>query len=259
MAMLEVKNLKKSFGDFEVLKGVDFTLEKGEILSIIGASGGGKTTLLRILNFLETADEGEIYIDGERVFSIDEQTKKPIFAPDCQLSMGLVFQQFNLFPQYSVKGNLTLAPRARAKSFPDFKQKKREIFAEIDERADVMLEMVGLTEKANAYPYQLSGGQSQRVAIARAMMLSPKILCFDEPTSALDPELTGEVLRVIRSLKSSDRTMIIVTHELDFAASVSDKIIYMSEGVIEEMGTPAEVFDSPKSEKTKKFLEKKNV
>ena len=259
MPILEVKNLKKSFGNFEVLKGVDFSLEKGEILSIIGSSGGGKTTLLRILNFLETADEGEIYIDGNRTFSINEETKKPEIATDAQLSMGLVFQQFNLFPQYSVKGNLTLAPRTRAKSLPDFKQRKKEIFAEIDKRADEMLEVVGLSEKADAYPYQLSGGQSQRVAIARAMMLSPKILCFDEPTSALDPELTGEVLKVIKSLKSHDRTMIIVTHELDFARSVSDKVIFMAEGVIEEMGTPEEVFNFPKSEKTQKFLEKKSI
>ena len=259
MPMLEVKNLRKRFGDFEVLRGVDFTLEKGEILTIIGSSGGGKTTLLRILNFLEVADEGEIYIDGERAFSINEETGKADIATDAQLSMGLVFQQFNLFPQYNVKGNLTLAPRTRAKYLQDFKQNKKEIFAKIDERADEMLEIVGLTEKAEAYPYQLSGGQSQRVAIARAMMLSPKILCFDEPTSALDPELTGEVLKVIKSLKSADRTMIIVTHELDFARSVSDKVIFMADGVIEEFGTPDEVFGNPKSEKTQKFLDKKSI
>ena len=259
MSMLEVKNLKKHFGDTEVLKGVTFSLEKGEILSVIGSSGGGKTTLLRILNFLEIADEGDIYIDGERTFYIDEETKKPKLSTDAQVSMGLVFQQFNLFPQYSVKANLTLAPRTRAKSLPDFKEKKKEIFAEIDRYADEMLKIVGLSEKADAYPYQLSGGQSQRVAIARAMMLSPKILCFDEPTSALDPELTGEVLKVIKSLKSSERTMIIVTHELEFARNVSDKVIFMADGVIEEMGTPDEVFGSPKSEKTKKFLEKKTI
>ncbi len=254
MSFLEVKNLTKKFGDTEVLKGVDFTLERGEVLSIIGSSGGGKTTLLRILNFLETADSGEICIEGERVFGISEETGKPEIPKDAQLSMGLVFQQFNLFPQYSVMENLTLAPKVRAKTLPDFKKRKKEIFAKIDERALETLANVGLSDKKDSYPYQLSGGQQQRVAIARAWMLSPKILCFDEPTSALDPELTGEVLRVIRDLKGADRTMIIVTHELSFARNVSDKIIFISDGVIEEAGTPAEVFDAPKSEKTKSFL-----
>ncbi len=254
MSFLEVKGLRKSFGDTEVLKGVDFTLERGEVLSIIGSSGGGKTTLLRILNFLEGADSGEISIDGELVFSIDEKTGKPIMPKDAQLSMGLVFQQFNLFPQYTVLENLTLAPRTRARSLPDFKRNKREIYQKIDERAYQTLANVGLSEKADSYPYQLSGGQQQRVAIARAWMLSPKILCFDEPTSALDPELTGEVLRVIRELKGKDRTMIIVTHELSFAKNVSDKVIFISDGVIEEMGTPEQVFDLPKSEKTRAFL-----
>ncbi len=254
MSFLAVKNLKKSFGDTEVLKGVDFTLERGEVLSIIGSSGGGKTTLLRILNFLEIADEGEIYIDGERVFGINSETGKPEIPTDAQLSMGLVFQQFNLFPQYTVLGNLTLAPRLRAKARPDFKASKREIYSEIDAKAKEILASVGLSEKANSYPFQLSGGQQQRVAIARAWMLSPKILCFDEPTSALDPELTGEVLRVIKELKGVDRTMIIVTHELSFAKNVSDKVIFMADGVIEEMGTPEEVFENPKSDKTKSFL-----
>ncbi len=254
MQLLEVKNLKKSFGDTEVLKGVGFELARGEILTVIGSSGGGKTTLLRILNFLEMADEGEIYIDGECVFSVQDDGKK-VVNKEAQLSMGLVFQQFNLFPQYSVKDNLTLAPRTRAKSLPNFKTDKKAIFEEIDKRAYDMLQQVGLLEKADAYPYQLSGGQQQRVAIARAMMLSPKILCFDEPTSSLDPELTGEVLKVIKSLKNTDRTMIIVTHELSFAKSISDKVIFMADGVIEEMGTPYDVFENPKSEKTKKFLD----
>ena len=253
MPVLEVKNIKKSFGQTEVLKGIDFTLEKGEVLSIIGSSGGGKTTLLRCLNFLEVAGEGEIVVDGERVFYIDDNGK-PYTPNNGGEYMGLVFQQFNLFPQYSVIGNLTLAPRLAAKKRPDFKEHKKQIFADIDKQAEDILAATGLSEKRDFYPCQLSGGQQQRVAIARALMMSPKILCFDEPTSALDPELTGEVLKVIRELKSSDRTMIIVTHELAFAESVSDKVMFLADGKIEEFGTPDEVFGNPKSEKTKSFL-----
>ena len=256
MAILEVKNLKKSFGELEVLKGVSFSLEKGEILSVIGSSGGGKTTLLRILNSLESATEGVVTIDGETVFSSEGEESVP---ETDGLRMGLVFQGFNLFPQYTVKENLTLAPFTRAKKKPDYKTNKKQIIERINAKADEILESVGLTEKKDSYPYQLSGGQQQRVAIARALMLSPKILCFDEPTSALDPELTGEVLKVIRSLKNRDRTMIIVTHELSFAESVSDKVIFMADGAIEEIGTPEEVFYSPKSEKMKRFLEGTNV
>ena len=248
MSMLEVKDLRKSFGNTPVLKGIDLTLEKGEVLSIIGASGGGKTTLLRCLNFLEKADSGEILVDGKRVFYA-EKGKKPSISPDAQRSFGLVFQQFNLFPQYNVMDNLTLAPRLQAK------KGKRTAGEDVRAKATEMLATVGLSEKANAYPWQLSGGQQQRVAIARALMLSPDILCFDEPTSALDPELTGEVLRVIRSLKSDDRTMIIVTHEMEFAKSVSDKVIFIADGVIEEQGTPEEVFEHPKSEKMIRMLE----
>ncbi len=254
MAFLEVKNLRKSFGELEVLRGVDFTLERGEILSVIGSSGGGKTTLLRILNSLEIASEGEIYIDGERAFSRMAGQNPEVNEAD-GLRMGLVFQGFNLFPQYSVLGNLTLAPITRAKRSPDFKKNKREITERINAKAREVLESVGLTAKADAYPYQLSGGQQQRVAIARALMMEPKILCFDEPTSALDPELTGEVLKVIRSLKDRDRTMIIVTHEIDFARSVSDKVIFMADGQIVEMGTAEQVLCDSKNEKTKKFLE----
>ncbi len=254
MAFLEVRNIKKSFGSSEVLKGVSFTLEKGEVLSIIGSSGGGKTTLLRCLNFLETPDEGEIYVDGERVFSVDGGV--PTVAPEAQKKMGLVFQQFNLFPQYSVMGNLTLAPRLieRAKDKKRYSKMKKEINAELEKKATEILRVTGLLDKASAYPCYLSGGQQQRVAIARALMLSPSVLCFDEPTSALDPELTGEVLRVIKELKNNDRSMIVVTHELEFAKAVSDKVIYIDSGVIEEMGTPDEVFSSCASEKTQAFL-----
>ena len=245
--MLEVKNLRKRFGQNEVLKGVSLTLKKGEVLSIIGSSGGGKTTLLRCLNFLETANSGEIVVNGKTVYRA-EDGEKPELTPEAQASFGLVFQQFNLFPQYSVIDNLCLAPKLKAK------REKQDRNEEIEAKARELLETVGLSEKANAYPCELSGGQQQRVAIARALMLSPEILCFDEPTSALDPELTGEVLRVIRSLKDSERTMIIVTHEMEFAKGVSDKVIFISDGVIEEEGTPEEVFVNPKSEKTKAFL-----
>ena len=251
MNILEVKDLRKRFGDNEVLKGIDLSLKKGEVLSIIGSSGGGKTTLLRCLNFLEKANSGEIAVGGKTVYSAKDG-EKPFIAPEAQLSFGLVFQQFNLFPQYSVIENLMLAPKLRSR------RKDRSAFSgtpeEIRARADILLETVGLTEKATSYPCQLSGGQQQRVAIARALMLAPEILCFDEPTSALDPELTGEVLRVIRSLKSSDRTMIIVTHEMEFARMVSDRVIFIADGMIEEEGTPEEVFGNPKSEKMKAFL-----
>lgn len=248
MSILEVKNLRKSFGDNEVLKGIDLELERGEVLAIIGASGGGKTTLLRCLNFLERADSGEIVVNGKTVYSA-APGQKPVISPEAQLSFGLVFQQFNLFPQYSVMENLTLAPTLRAKR-GGYSATQDEIRA----KATQLLATVGLGEKANAYPCQLSGGQQQRVAIARALMLSPDILCFDEPTSALDPELTGEVLRVIRSLKNSDRTMIIVTHEMDFARNVADRVIFVADGIIEEQGAPDEVLLNPKSEKIKSFL-----
>ena len=248
MKILEIKNLRKQFGDTEVLKGIDLSLQKGEVLSIIGSSGGGKTTLLRCMNFLERANCGEIIVNGKTVYSAREG-EKPEISPEAQLSFGLVFQQFNLFPQYSVIENLMLAPKLRAKGKSD-----GETVDEIRARAESLLLRVGLEEKANDYPCQLSGGQQQRVAIARALMLAPEILCFDEPTSSLDPELTGEVLRVIRSLKDNDHTMIIVTHEMEFARHVSDRVVFMADGVIEEEGTPDEVFGNPKSEKMKAFL-----
>ena len=252
MALLEVKNIHKSFGKTEVLKGIDFSIEKGDVLSILGSSGSGKTTLLRCLNFLETPDRGSITIAGEEIFNAADKRKKS----EKQIRMnhlhfGLVFQSFNLFPQYTVLKNLTLASELLEK-----KKKDGLSAAQITERAFDLLEKVGLKEKASAYPCELSGGQQQRVAIARALSLNPEVLCFDEPTSALDPELTGEVLRVIRELKNTDTTMIIVTHELGFARGVSDRIIFMANGVIEEEGTPDQIFTAPKSPLTRAFLSK---
>ena len=241
MAILEVKNIKKGFGSVDVLRGVSFSLEKGQVLAIIGSSGSGKTTLLRCLNFLETPDEGEIRVDG-KLLNDGSLTEEQIRQN--RLHFGLVFQNFNLFPQYTVLENVMLAPKLLKKGDQ----------GALKEKALKLLDQVGLLQKQGSYPYQLSGGQQQRVAIARALALSPQVLCFDEPTSALDPELTGEVLRVIRGLKSKDNTMIVVTHEMDFARSVADVVIYMADGVIEEMGTPEEVFDHPKSEKTRSFI-----
>ena len=256
MSFLEVKNIYKSFGKTEVLKGIDFSMEKGEVLAIIGSSGSGKTTLLRCMNFLETPDTGTISVNGNVLFSSDEPPYSDAEKREKRLHFGLVFQQFNLFPQYSVLKNVSLAPELRQlKGKKISKAEKREIIKRIDDNSRRLLDTVGLSEKMNNYPCELSGGQQQRVAIARALALNPDILCFDEPTSALDPELTGEVLRVIRELKTSDRTMIVVTHEMNFARGVADKVIFMADGIIEEYGTPDEVFGAPKSEKTKSFLE----
>ena len=251
MSFLEVKKIYKSFGKTEVLKGIDFSMEKGEVLAIIGSSGSGKTTLLRCMNFLETPDTGTISVNGNVLFSSDEPPYSDAEKREKRLHFGLVFQQFNLFPQYNVLKNVSLAPELR-----QLKAEKKEIIRQIDDNSRRLLDTVGLSEKVNNYPCELSGGQQQRVAIARALALNPDILCFDEPTSALDPELTGEVLRVIRELKTSDRTMIVVTHEMNFARGVADKVIFMADGVIEEYGTPDEVFGAPKSEKTRSFLEK---
>ena len=239
MSILQVNNIKKNFGDTQVLKGVSFSLEQGQVLAIIGSSGSGKTTLLRCLNFLETPDEGEIWVNGQQLLSGNEETIRRN-----RLHFGLVFQNFNLFPQYTVMENVTLAPTLL----------KQGTARDITAKAKSLLEQVGLSHKANSYPCQLSGGQQQRVAIARALAMNPEVLCFDEPTSALDPELTGEVLRVIRGLKDSGNTMVVVTHEMDFARNVADVVIYMADGVIEEMGTPEQVFDNPRSEKTRAFL-----
>jgi len=245
MALLEVKNLKKNFGKTRVLKGISFDLNKGQVLVIIGSSGSGKTTLLRCLNFLETPDEGSISVEGKTLIDCaDSMTLSDEAIRQNRLSFGLVFQNFNLFPQYNVLDNVTLAPKLLKKAPVD----------EIENTAKQILAQVGLSDKLEAYPYQLSGGQQQRVAIARAWAMHPKILCFDEPTSALDPELTGEVLRVIRGLKSADNTMIVVTHEMEFAKSVADVVIYMADGVIEEIGTPEQIFENPQSAKTRSFI-----
>ena len=245
MAILEVSNFTKRFGKTEVLKGIDFSLEKGQVLSIIGSSGSGKTTLLRCLNSLEFADEGQITVNGETIFDgavkqkrSDEELRKK------RLHFGLVFQSFNLFPQYTVLENVTLAPNLLKKDTTENNRRK----------ALELIEKVGLIEKADSYPCQLSGGQQQRVAIARALALDPEILCFDEPTSALDPELTGEVLKVIRSLADGHMTMIVVTHEMSFAKDVSDTVIFMDNGVIAEQGAPEEVFGCPKTERLQAFL-----
>lgn len=247
MSVLEVKNLRKNFGKNEVLKGVDFSLEKGEVLAVIGSSGGGKTTLLRCINFLEFADKGTITVNGKVIFDGDAD-KKPSDTEirNSRLHFGLVFQSFNLFPQYSVLKNVMLAPTLLKRGTPE----------EIKQKAISIIERVGLSEKLDSYPCELSGGQQQRVAIARALALEPDILCFDEPTSALDPELTGEVLKVIKDLKAAGSTMIVVTHEMEFARNVADSVMFIAGGVIEEYGTPEEVFGNPKSDKIKSFLNK---
>ena len=243
MSILEVKNIQKSFDKTEVLKDISFTLEKGEVLSIIGSSGSGKTTLLRCLNFLETTDSGRIIVDNDILFDGNNKMTDEKIREN-RLNFGLVFQNFNLFPQYTVLENLTLAPTLL----------KKADNVTIKNQALEIIKKVGLEDKVDFYPCQLSGGQQQRVAIARALMLSPKILCFDEPTSALDPELTGEVLRVIRELRDGNTTMIIVTHEMNFAKNVSDKVIFMADGIIEECGSPEELFENPKSLRLKEFL-----
>ncbi|MBR5231583.1 MAG: amino acid ABC transporter ATP-binding protein [Clostridia bacterium] len=243
MTVLQVEGIKKSYNGTPVLKDISFSLEKGQVAAIIGSSGSGKTTLLRCLNFLETPDAGMISVNGKPIFTAGQALTEAQLLQN-RLHFGLVFQNFNLFPQYTALENILLAPKLLKKGSEK----------NLKEQALMLLDQVGLKNKADFYPYQLSGGQQQRVAIARALALSPEVLCFDEPTSALDPELTGEVLRVIRELKSHDRTMVIVTHEIEFAKNVADVIIYMAEGVIEEMGAPECVIDHPQSERTRTFL-----
>ncbi len=260
MAVLEVKNIRKSFDGEEVLKGIDFSMEKGEVLAIIGSSGSGKTTLLRCLNFLLEPDEGQILVNGACIFDAENTQKiKEKELREKRLHFGLVFQSFHLFPQYNVLQNVTLAAelqrKEELKERGASKQEKKEVLAAVNVQAEQLLQQVGLLEKKQAYPCELSGGQQQRVAIARALALNPDILCFDEPTSALDPALTGEVLRVIRGLKSSERTMIVVTHEMEFARRVADRVIYMADGVIEEYGEPEQIFANPQSPKLKAFLQ----
>lgn len=255
MAILEVEHLSKNFDRTEVLGDISFSLEKGKVLSIIGSSGSGKTTLLRCLNFLERPDGGVIRVNGETLFdSSDPVTTQEAEIRRKRLHFGLVFQSFNLFPQYTALGNVMLAKELLAKEQPDYKVRKKEIHAGIEKEAKMLLDQMGLSERMNNYPHQLSGGQCQRVAIARALALSPDILCFDEPTSALDPELTGEVLKVIKGLADQETTMIIVTHEMAFARDVSGQVIFMDDGRILEQGTPEEVFGNPKEERTKQFL-----
>ena len=294
MAILEVKGLKKSFGAHEVLKGIDFELNRGEVLAIIGSSGSGKTTLLRCLNFLETADEGSITVNGEVLFDGfphynaitniklaaellgKEKSRKECAAIDAErrreraaltasqkAELAALENDGKLTKQElkAAKKQLKASHRAKLIEFDDVTAAKKtavreRLFGDIDRRAQALLDRVGLGDRAKAYPCELSGGQQQRIAIARALALSPDILCFDEPTSALDPELTGEVLKVIKGLKSGDSTMIVVTHEMDFARNVADKVIFMADGVIEEMGSPYQIFEEPQSEKTKAFLQK---
>ena len=256
MAVLDVKGICKTFDkNTVVLRGIDFSLEKGESVAIIGSSGSGKTTLLRCLNFLTTPDEGKILVNGETLFDADDPaTQKESEIRRKRLHFGLVFQNFNLFPQYTALQNVMLASELLAKEQPDYHARKKELHEEIRQNAEKLLKDVGLGEKMNLYPHQLSGGQQQRVAIARALALKPDILCFDEPTSALDPELTGEVLRVIRSLAEQKMTMIIVTHEMAFARDVADRVIFMDGGVIVEQGQSHQVIEHPTQERTRQFL-----
>lgn len=269
MSYLEIKNLTKKYGETEVLKGIDLNMEKGEVVSVIGSSGSGKTTLLRCINFLEFPDTGKMVLNGTTLLNCDENIKYGYNElREKRLNFGLVFQSFNLFPQYSVFENIVLAPELLLKErYNEFKKNEKDKTvrmefiksekAKITAEAEDLLKKTGLSEKRNSYPCELSGGQCQRVAIARALALKPRILCFDEPTSALDPELTGEVLNVIKSLKDENRTMIIVTHEMGFAKNISDRVVFMADGVICEEGTPQNLFSNPQTDKLKAFL--KNV
>ncbi len=252
MSILSVNDIYKSFGQTEVLKGVSFSMEEGQTVSIIGSSGSGKTTLLRCIGFLETADSGKITVNNETIFEATE--KEMVVRKELQSNFGFVFQSFNLFPQYNAIENVTLAPKMLAKKRPDYKKNKKAILAEIEKNAEELLIRAGLEGKFYNYPCELSGGQQQRVAIVRALALNPKIMLFDEPTSALDPEITNEVLKVIKSLAEEKMTMIIVTHEMAFAKNVSDRVIFMDDGVIVEEGDPKEVMNNPKSERLKEFL-----
>jgi polar amino acid transport system ATP-binding protein len=255
MSILEVSHIEKHFGATRVLEDISFSLDQGQALAIIGSSGSGKTTLLRCLNFLETPNQGTISVHGSAIFdAADPATQKESEVRKKRLHFGLVFQSFNLFPQYTALENVTLAGKLLARERSDYKQSKKAIFADIDHQGRDLLAQMGLADRADHYPHQLSGGQQQRVAIARALALQPDILCFDEPTSALDPELTGEVLRVIRGLAQQHTTMIIVTHEMAFARDVADQVIFMDKGVIVEQGPARDVIEHPQQERTRQFL-----
>ena len=255
MAILEANHIEKHFGNTKVLKDVSLELDEGDTLAIIGSSGSGKTTLLRCLNFLERPDHGTISVRGETLFDAawtsKEQEKN---LRQKRLHFGMVFQSFNLFPQYTALENVMLAEQLLAKERPDFKQNKKKLYSDIEAHGRILLAQMGLSDRMDHYPHQLSGGQQQRVAIARALALNPDILCFDEPTSALDPELTGEVLKVIRSLAENKTTMVIVTHEMSFARDVADQIMFMDGGVVVEKGPAKQLMDHPQEERTKKFL-----
>jgi polar amino acid transport system ATP-binding protein len=254
--ILEVQNIAKHFGCAEVLNNISFSLREGEVLAIIGSSGSGKTTLLRCLNFLEKLDAGRIIVRGETLYdSSDHVVHNEQFIRQKRKHFGLVFQAFNLFPQYTAFENVTLARELAAKKTPDYKKNRKNILEEIQREGMTLLDQIGLSAKRDFYPYQLSGGQQQRVAIARALALKPDILCFDEPTSALDPELTGEVLKVIRGLAEKNTTMIIVTHEMQFARQVADTVLFMDEGLVVEYGSPVDVLENPANERIKRFLE----
>ncbi len=255
MPVLDVQHIEKHFGATRVLEDISFSLEQGQALAIIGSSGSGKTTLLRCLNFLERPDQGSIAVNGQIIFDADDpDTQRESEVRRKRLHFGLVFQSFNLFPQYTALKNVTLAKELLAQEQPDFKQNRKQILEHIEAEGRALLEKMGLSERAAHYPSQLSGGQQQRVAIARALALQPDILCFDEPTSALDPELTGEVLKVIRSLAEQKTTMIIVTHEMAFARDVADQVIFMDGGVIVEQGPSYQVIEHPQEERTRQFL-----
>ena len=255
MAILEANHIEKHFGNTKGLKDVSLVLDEGDTLAIIGSSGSGKTTLLRCLNFLERPDHGTISVRGEKLFDAawtsKEQEKN---LRQKRLHFGMVFQSFNLFPQYTALENVMLAEQLLAKERPDFKQNKKKLYSDIEAHGRILLAQMGLSDRMDHYPHQLSGGQQQRVAIARALALNPDILCFDEPTSALDPELTGEVLKVIRSLAENKTTMVIVTHEMSFARDVADQIMFMDGGVVVEKGPAKQLMDHPQEERTKKFL-----
>ena len=255
MAILQVESIQKQFGKIPVLRDISFDLERGQALAIIGSSGSGKTTLLRCLNFLETPDRGKIIVNGETLFdAADPATQRESEVRKKRLHFGLVFQSFNLFPQYTALKNVTLARELLEREQPGFKARKKEILGALEEEGRALLAKMGLADREGHYPHQLSGGQQQRVAIARALALKPDILCFDEPTSALDPELTGEVLKVIRELAEQKTTMIIVTHEMAFARDVADEAIFMDQGVIVERGPARQLMDSPREERTRQFL-----